>query len=110
VQHGSDKILMAMKRGYTCLEYKSLIRKIRQAKPNIPISSDFIVGFPGETDADFQELMDLVHHVQFDNSYCFSDLDSYYICHNNHNNNIAYIMNYSGKKPYRNEYELFIIK
>ena len=46
----------------------------------------------------------------FDNSYCFSDLDSYYICHNNHNNNIAYIMNYSGKKPYRNEYELFIIK
>ena len=71
VQHGSDKILMAMKRGYTCLEYKSLIRKIRQAKPNIPISSDFIVGFPGETDADFQELMDLVHHVQFDNSYCF---------------------------------------
>jgi tRNA-2-methylthio-N6-dimethylallyladenosine synthase len=71
VQHGSDKILMAMKRGYTSLEYKSIIRKIRQVKPNIPISSDFIVGFPGETDEDFSQLMKLVEDVKFDNSYCF---------------------------------------
>ena len=71
VQHGSDKILMAMKRGYTSLEYKSIIRKIRQVKPNIPISSDFIVGFPGETDEDFLQLMKLVEDVKFDNSYCF---------------------------------------
>jgi len=71
VQHGSDKILMAMKRGYTSLEYKSIIRKIRQVKPNIPISSDFIVGFPGETDEDFLQLMKLVDDVKFDNSYCF---------------------------------------
>lgn len=71
VQHGSDKILMAMKRGYTSLEYKSIIRKIRQVKPNIPISSDFIVGFPGETDEDFQILMKMVEDIQFDNSYCF---------------------------------------
>jgi tRNA-2-methylthio-N6-dimethylallyladenosine synthase len=71
VQHGSDKILMAMKRGYTSLEYKSIIRKIRQVKPNIPVSSDFIVGFPGETDEDFQQLMKLVEEIKFDNSYCF---------------------------------------
>jgi tRNA-2-methylthio-N6-dimethylallyladenosine synthase len=71
VQHGSDKILMAMKRGYTSLEYKSIIRKIRQVKPNIPVSSDFIVGFPGETDEDFLQLMKLVEDIQFDNSYCF---------------------------------------
>ncbi|SMC37636.1 tRNA (N6-isopentenyl adenosine(37)-C2)-methylthiotransferase MiaB [Polynucleobacter kasalickyi] len=71
VQHGSDKILMAMKRGYTSLEYKSIIRKIRQVKPNIPISSDFIVGFPGETDEDFLQLMKLVEDIKFDNSYCF---------------------------------------
>jgi tRNA-2-methylthio-N6-dimethylallyladenosine synthase len=71
VQHGSDKILMAMKRGYTSLEYKSIIRKIRQVKPNIPVSSDFIVGFPGETDEDFLQLMKLVEDIKFDNSYCF---------------------------------------
>ena len=71
VQHGSDRILMAMKRGYTSLEYKSIIRKIRQVKPNIPISSDFIVGFPGETDEDFSQLMKLVEDIKFDNSYCF---------------------------------------
>ncbi len=71
VQHGSDRILMAMKRGYTVLEYKSIIRKMRKVKPNIPVSSDFIVGFPGETDADFQELLSLVDEIKFDNSYCF---------------------------------------
>jgi tRNA-2-methylthio-N6-dimethylallyladenosine synthase len=71
VQHGSDRILMAMKRGYTVLEYKSIIREIRKVKPNIPVSSDFIVGFPGETDEDFDELMSLVEEIKFDNSYCF---------------------------------------
>ena len=71
VQHGSDRILMAMKRGYTVLEYKSIIRKMRKVKPNIPVSSDFIVGFPGETDEDFQELLALVDEIKFDNSYCF---------------------------------------
>jgi tRNA-2-methylthio-N6-dimethylallyladenosine synthase len=71
VQHGSDRILMAMKRGYTVLEYKSIIRKMRKVKPNIPVSSDFIVGFPGETDEDFNELMSLVDEIKFDNSYCF---------------------------------------
>jgi tRNA-2-methylthio-N6-dimethylallyladenosine synthase len=71
VQHGSDRILMAMKRGYTVLEYKSIIRKMRKVKPNIPVSSDFIVGFPGETDEDFQELLALVDDIKFDNSYCF---------------------------------------
>ena len=71
VQHGSDRILMAMKRGYTVLEYKSIIRKMRKVKPNIPVSSDFIVGFPGETDEDFQELLSLVEEIKFDNSYCF---------------------------------------
>ena len=71
VQHGSDRILMAMKRGYTVLEYKSIIRKMRKVKPNIPVSSDFIVGFPGETDEDFQELLSLVDEIKFDNSYCF---------------------------------------
>ena len=71
VQHGSDRILMAMKRGYTVLEYKSIIRKMRKVKPNIPVSSDFIVGFPGETDEDFQDLLSLVDEIKFDNSYCF---------------------------------------
>jgi tRNA-2-methylthio-N6-dimethylallyladenosine synthase len=71
VQHGSDRILMAMKRGYTVLEYKSIIRKMRKVKPNIPVSSDFIVGFPGETDEDFNDLMSLVDEIKFDNSYCF---------------------------------------
>jgi len=71
VQHGSDRILMAMKRGYTVLEYKSIIRKMRKVKPNIPVSSDFIVGFPGETDEDFNELLALVDEIKFDNSYCF---------------------------------------
>jgi tRNA-2-methylthio-N6-dimethylallyladenosine synthase len=71
VQHGSDKILGAMKRGYTGLEYKSIIRRIRAVRPDITISSDFIVGFPGETDADFEAMMKLVQDVGFDNSFSF---------------------------------------
>ena len=71
VQHGSDKILMAMKRGYTAMEYKSTIRKLRSIRPNLSMSSDFIVGFPGETDEDFQKMMKLIHDVGFDNSFSF---------------------------------------
>jgi tRNA-2-methylthio-N6-dimethylallyladenosine synthase len=70
-QHGSDKILGAMKRGYTALEYKSIIRRIRAVRPDIAISSDFIVGFPGETEADFEAMMKLIQDVGFDNSYSF---------------------------------------
>jgi tRNA-2-methylthio-N6-dimethylallyladenosine synthase len=70
-QHGSDKILGAMKRGYTALEYKSIIRRIRAVRPNIAISSDFIVGFPGETETDFEAMMKLIRDVGFDNSYSF---------------------------------------
>ncbi len=71
VQHGSDRILMAMKRGYTALQFKSTIRKLRTLRPDISISSDFIIGFPGETDSDFDKLMDLVNEVGFDNSFSF---------------------------------------
>ncbi len=71
VQHGSDRILMAMKRGYTALEYKSVIRKLRAVRPNMQLSSDFIVGFPGETDEDFAKLMDMVETIGFDNSFSF---------------------------------------
>jgi tRNA-2-methylthio-N6-dimethylallyladenosine synthase len=71
VQSGSDRILAAMKRNYTVLEYKSKIRKLRQIRPDISISSDFIIGFPGETDADFTATMDLVHEIGFDQSYSF---------------------------------------
>ncbi|MBQ5940340.1 tRNA (N6-isopentenyl adenosine(37)-C2)-methylthiotransferase MiaB [Massilia sp. AB1] len=71
VQHGSDRILGAMKRGYTALEYKSIIRRVRAVRPDITISSDFIVGFPGETDADFEAMMKLVEDVGFDNSFSF---------------------------------------
>ena len=71
VQHGSDRILAAMKRGHTALEYKSKIRKLRQARPGISLSSDFIVGFPGETEQDFQQLMNLVADVGFDQSFSF---------------------------------------
>ena len=71
VQHASDKILSAMKRGYTSLEFKSIIRKMRLVRPNLSLSSDFIVGFPGETEADFEKLMDMVTELQFDNSYSF---------------------------------------
>ncbi|HRK38706.1 MAG TPA: tRNA (N6-isopentenyl adenosine(37)-C2)-methylthiotransferase MiaB [Burkholderiaceae bacterium] len=71
VQHGSDKILMAMKRGYTALEYKSTIRKLRAVRPDISLSSDFIVGFPGETDDDFARMMKLIEDVGFDASFSF---------------------------------------
>ena len=71
VQHGSDRILGAMKRGYTALEYKSIIRRVRAVRPDITISSDFIVGFPGESDADFEAMIKLVEDVGFDNSFSF---------------------------------------
>ncbi|MDO8418951.1 MAG: tRNA (N6-isopentenyl adenosine(37)-C2)-methylthiotransferase MiaB [Rubrivivax sp.] len=71
VQHGSDRILMAMKRGYTALEYKSTIRKLRAVRPGISLSSDFIVGFPGETEEDFGKTMDLIEEVGFDSSFSF---------------------------------------
>jgi tRNA-2-methylthio-N6-dimethylallyladenosine synthase len=71
VQHGSDRILMAMKRGYTALEFKSTIRKLRAVRPTISLSSDFIVGFPGETDEDFGKMMKLVHDLEFDASFSF---------------------------------------
>jgi len=71
VQAGSDRILAAMKRGYTTLEYKSLIRKIRAARPDISISSDFIVGFPGETEADFEATLKLAQDIGFDASFSF---------------------------------------
>jgi tRNA-2-methylthio-N6-dimethylallyladenosine synthase len=71
VQHGSDRILMAMKRGYTAMEYKSTVRKLRAIRPDMAMSSDFIVGFPGETDNDFARMMKLIDDVQFDNSFSF---------------------------------------
>ncbi len=71
VQHGSDRILAAMKRGHTTLEYKSKIRKLREVRPTLSLSSDFIVGFPGETDADFEALMNLVAEIGFDQSFSF---------------------------------------
>ncbi|KLJ01064.1 (dimethylallyl)adenosine tRNA methylthiotransferase [Luteimonas sp. FCS-9] len=71
VQAGSDRILSAMKRGYTALEFKQKIRKLRAVRPNISISSDFIVGFPGETDADFEKTMKLIEDVGFDQSFSF---------------------------------------
>jgi tRNA-2-methylthio-N6-dimethylallyladenosine synthase len=71
VQHGSDRILSAMKRGYTALEYKSTVRKLRAVRPDISLSSDFIVGFPGETDDDFARLLKLVEDVGFDASFSF---------------------------------------
>jgi tRNA-2-methylthio-N6-dimethylallyladenosine synthase len=71
VQHGSDRILAAMKRGYTALEYKSTVRKLRAVRPTIAISSDFIVGFPGETASDFERTMALVDDVGFDYSFSF---------------------------------------
>ena len=71
VQHGSDKILMAMKRGYTAMEYKSTVRKLRAIRPDMAISSDFIVGFPGETEDDFQRMMKLIEDIGFDNSFSF---------------------------------------
>ena len=71
VQSGSDKILMAMKRGHTALEYKAKMRRIRKLRPDISFSSDFIIGFPGETDADFQATMDLIEDIGFDLSFSF---------------------------------------
>ena len=70
-QHGSDRILAAMKRGYTALEYKSVLRRLRAVRPDIRISSDFIVGFPGETDADFDAMMKLIDDIGYDNSFSF---------------------------------------
>ena len=71
VQAGSDRVLAAMKRGYTVLEYKSLIRKLRAARPDISLSSDFIVGFPGETAEDFEKTMQLIEEIGFDTSFSF---------------------------------------
>jgi tRNA-2-methylthio-N6-dimethylallyladenosine synthase len=71
VQAGSDRILAAMKRGYTVLEYKQRIRKLRAVRPDISVSTDFIVGFPGETDADFEKTMKLIADVGFDQSFSF---------------------------------------
>jgi tRNA-2-methylthio-N6-dimethylallyladenosine synthase len=71
VQSGSDRILAAMKRGYTSLEYRSIVRRLRHARPGVCISSDFIVGFPGETDADFQATLKLVADIGFDSSFSF---------------------------------------
>lgn len=70
-QHGSDRILAAMKRGYTALEYKSIIRRLKAIRPDLLVSSDFIVGFPGETDEDFNALMKFIDDVGFDNSFSF---------------------------------------
>jgi tRNA-2-methylthio-N6-dimethylallyladenosine synthase len=71
VQSGSDRILSLMKRGYTRLEYKQKIRKLRTVRPDISLSSDFIVGFPGETDADFRQTLELIADVGFDQSFSF---------------------------------------
>jgi len=71
VQSGSDRTLVNMKRGYTSLEYKSLVRKLREARPDICLSSDFIVGFPGESDDDFERTMKLIEDVRFDASFSF---------------------------------------
>ncbi|MBM5572514.1 MULTISPECIES: tRNA (N6-isopentenyl adenosine(37)-C2)-methylthiotransferase MiaB [Deefgea] len=71
VQAGSDRVLVNMKRGYTTLEYKSVIRKLREARPDLCFSSDFIVGFPGETEEDFERTMKLIEDVGFDTSYSF---------------------------------------
>jgi tRNA-2-methylthio-N6-dimethylallyladenosine synthase len=71
VQHGSDRILMAMKRGYTTLEYKSTLRKIRAIRPDISLSTDFIVGFPGETEDDHARTMKLIDDIGFDASFSF---------------------------------------
>jgi tRNA-2-methylthio-N6-dimethylallyladenosine synthase len=71
VQHGSDRILMAMKRGYTAMEYKSTVRKLRSIRPDLALGSDFIVGFPGETDEDFGKTMKLIDDLEFDASFSF---------------------------------------
>ncbi len=71
VQSGSDRILMAMKRGHTALEYKSKLRRLKKIRPEITFSSDFIIGFPGETEADFEQTLKLIHDVEMDQSYSF---------------------------------------
>jgi len=71
VQSGSDRILSLMKRGHTTLEYRSTIRRLREARPDLSLSSDFIIGFPGETEADFEATMDLIEDVRFDHSFSF---------------------------------------
>lgn len=71
VQSGSDRILAAMKRGYTALEFKAKIRKLRKIRPDISLSSDFIIGFPGETEEDFKATMNLIHEIGFDQSFSF---------------------------------------
>ncbi len=71
LQSGSDRVLAAMKRGYTALEYKSIVRRLRAARPEVSISSDFIVGFPGETEFDFEATMRLIAEIGFDDSYSF---------------------------------------
>ena len=71
VQHGSDRILSLMNRGHTALEYKQKIRRLREARPDISLSSDFIVGFPGETDRDFEATMNLIADIGFDQSFSF---------------------------------------
>ena len=71
IQSGSDKILAAMKRGYTVLEYKSVIKRLKIIRPDITFSSDFIVGFPGETEGDFLKTIDIIKEIQFDQSYSF---------------------------------------
>nr|AUN37355.1 tRNA-i(6)A37 methylthiotransferase [uncultured bacterium] len=71
VQSGSYRILAAMKRGYTAIEYKSIVRRLRAARPELSLTSDFIVGFPGETDADFDETMKLIDSVRFDGAFSF---------------------------------------
>jgi tRNA-2-methylthio-N6-dimethylallyladenosine synthase len=71
VQAGSDRVLAAMKRGYTVLEYKSIVRRLRQVRPGVSLSTDFIVGFPGETEEDFERTMALVEEVGFDASFSF---------------------------------------
>jgi tRNA-2-methylthio-N6-dimethylallyladenosine synthase len=71
VQSGSDRILTLMKRGYTAVEYKSKVRRLRAARPDLSLSSDFIVGFPGESDEDFARTMSLIEEVGFDDSFSF---------------------------------------
>ncbi|HWI36427.1 MAG TPA: tRNA (N6-isopentenyl adenosine(37)-C2)-methylthiotransferase MiaB, partial [Burkholderiales bacterium] len=71
VQSGSDRILAAMKRGYTALEYRSIIRRLRRARPDVSVSSDFIIGFPGETEADFEATVRLAAELELDDSYSF---------------------------------------
>ena len=71
VQSGSDRVLAAMKRGYTTLEYRSIVRRLRKARPGLSLTSDFIVGFPGESAADFEATLSLARELEFDGSYAF---------------------------------------